>query len=81
MLEIISKLLGAFPVVTFVEMILLSVNNCSLIGIFSNPKSFPYGTKLFSVVHATGTIFLSSTGAEHHLKANGFMTSSAVCFS
>ncbi len=76
MLEIISKLLGAFPVVTFVEMILLSIDNHFLIGIVPNPKSFLYGTKLFSVVHATGTIFLSSTGAERHLKANG-----SICFS
>ncbi len=67
--------------VTFVEMILLSIDNCSLIGILTNPKSFPYGTKLFSVIHATGTIFLSSTGAERHLKANGFVTSSAIGFS
>ena len=80
MLEITSKLLGAFPVVTFVEMILLSIDNYFLIGILPNSKSFPYGTKLFSVILATGTIFLSSSGAEHHLKANGFVTSSAICF-
>ena len=35
MLEIISKLLGAFPVVPFVEMILLSIDNCFLIGVLS----------------------------------------------
>ena len=64
--------------VTFVEMILLSVDNHSLIGILSIPKSFPYGTKLFSVVYVTGTIFLGSTGAARHLKANGFVTSSAI---
>ena len=32
-LLITFKLLGAFPVVTFVEMILLSIENCSLISI------------------------------------------------
>jgi hypothetical protein len=62
-------------VVTFVEMILSSIDNCFLIGSLTIPKSFLYGTKLFSVVHVTGTIFLSSTGAERHLKANGFVTS------
>ena len=61
--------------VTFVEMILSSIDNCFLIGSLTIPKSFLYGTKLFSVVHVTGTIFLSSTGAERHLKANGFVTS------
>ena len=35
MLLITFKLLGAFPVVTFVEMILLSIDNCFLIGILS----------------------------------------------
>jgi hypothetical protein len=32
MLLITSSLLGAFPVVTFVEMMLSSVENCFLIG-------------------------------------------------
>ncbi len=36
-LKEISKLLGAFPVVTFIEMILLSIDNCFLIGILPNP--------------------------------------------
>jgi hypothetical protein len=62
-------------VVTFVEMILSSVENCFLIGSLTIPKSFPYNTGLFSVILVTGTIFLSSTGAERHLKANGFVTS------
>ena len=74
-LLVASSLLDAFPVVTFVEMILLSVDNCFLIGSLTTPKSFPYNTGLFSVVHVTSTSFLSSTGAERHLKANGFVTS------
>ncbi len=75
MLLITSNLLGAFPVVTFVEMMLSSVDNCFLIGSLTIPKSFPYNTGLFSAILVTGTIFLSSTGAERHLKANGFVTS------
>ena len=76
MLLVASSLLGAFPVVTFEEMILLSADNCFLIGSLATSKSFLYNTGLFSAV-VTGTIFLSesSTGAEHHLKANGFVTS------
>ena len=75
MLLITFHLLGAFPVVTFVEMMLSSIDNCFLIGSLTIPKSFPYNTGLFSAILVTGTIFLSSTGAEHHLKANGFVTS------
>ena len=75
MLLITSILLGAFPVVTFVEMMLSSVDNCFLIGSLTISKSFPYNTGLFSAILVTGTIFLSSTGAERHLKANGFVTS------
>ena len=75
MLLITSILLGAFPVVTFVEMMLSSVDNCFLIGSLTIPKSFPYNTGLFSAILVTGTIFLSSTGVERHLKANGFVTS------
>ena len=77
MLLVASSLLGAFPVVTFVEMILLSVDYCFLIGSLTTLESFLYNTGLFSAV-VTGTIFLSSTGAERHLKANGFVTSSAI---
>jgi hypothetical protein len=77
MLLVASSLLGAFPVVTFVEMILLSVDYCFLIGSLTTLKSFPYNTGLFSAV-VTGTIFLRFTGAERHLKANGFVTSSAI---
>jgi hypothetical protein len=66
-------------VVTFVEMILLSVDYCFLIGSLTTLKSFPYNTGLFSAV-VTGTNFLSSTGAERHLKANGFVThESCLC--
>ena len=61
--------------VTFVEMMLLSVDNCFLIGSLTIPKSFPYSTGLQLVVFKTDTIFLVSTGAERHLKANGFVTS------
>ena len=61
--------------VTFVEMMLLSVDNSSLIGSLTIPKSFPYNTGLFSAILVTGTIFLSSTGVECHLKTNGFVTS------
>ena len=57
MLLITFILLGAFPVVTFVEMILLSVDYCFLIGSLTTLKSFPYNTGLYSAV-VTGTIFL-----------------------
>jgi len=63
-------------VVTFVEMMLLSLDNGFLIGSLTIPKSFPYNTGSFSAILVTGTIFLSSTGAERHLKTNGFVTSS-----
>ena len=62
--------------VAFVEMMLLSLDNCFLIGSLTIPKSFPYNTGLFSAILVTGTIFLSSTGTERHLKTNGFVTSS-----
>ncbi len=61
--------------VTFVEMMLLSVDNCFLIGSLTIPISFPYNTGLFSAILVTGMIFLSSTGEKRHLKTNRFKTS------
>jgi hypothetical protein len=58
-------------------MMLSLQDNCFLIGSLTTLESFPYNTGFFSVKHVTGTIFLSSTGAEHHLlNANGFVMSS-----
>ena len=61
--------------VTFVEMMLSSVDSCFLIGNLTIPELFPYNISLFSAILVTGTIFLSSTGAERHLKTNGFVMS------
>ena len=70
--------LCAFPVVTFINDVVLQ-DNCFLIGSLTTLKSFSYNTGLFSVKHVTGTIFLSSTGMEHHLlNANGFVMSSFI---
>jgi hypothetical protein len=54
---------------------LSSVDNCFLISSLTIPKTFPYNTGLISAILVTGTIFLSSTGTERHLKANGFVMS------
>jgi len=76
-LLVASSLLGAFPVVTFIEIMLLSQDNCIFIDSLTIPKSFPYNTGLCLVILASYTIFLSSTGTERHLlNANGFAASS-----
>ena len=69
--------------VTFVEMILLSIDNCFLIGMVVWLLLNHFRTISYRIVFSRCDWynFPSSTGAERHLKSNGFVTSSEICFS